>query len=140
MIRKGFTLIELVMVIVIIGVLAAAAIPKFINLQVEAKRAVCQSNVGAIRNALSNFYAKCNINVSAGGGCADGVPCNTTNCFPNATQLTAVGGAATTFSTSYFADGKLPLNNSITGTATDWSNANSYDPVTGVINMTYCCG
>lgn len=51
-------MIELIMVIVIIGILAAVAIPRFINLRVSAEQAACDSNVGALRSALSNYYAR----------------------------------------------------------------------------------
>lgn len=51
-------MIELIMVIVIIGILAAVAIPRFINLQTSAQQAACDANVGAIRAAISNFYAR----------------------------------------------------------------------------------
>lgn len=56
--KKGFTLIELVMVIVILGILAAIAIPKFISLAENARRASCQGSLGALRTAISAYYAQ----------------------------------------------------------------------------------
>lgn len=55
---RGFTLIELVIVIVILGILAASAAPKFINLQSDAKRSVVLGLKGALTSAFSMVHAK----------------------------------------------------------------------------------
>ena len=54
---KGFTLIELVMVIVVIGVLAAIAIPKFMDFSDDARVAAGKGDLEALRSAASNYYA-----------------------------------------------------------------------------------
>ena len=50
---KGFTLIELVVVITILGILAAFAIPRFANLEVEARIAAVQGLGGSVRSAAT---------------------------------------------------------------------------------------
>jgi len=54
--KKGFTLIELMIVVAIIGVLAAVAIPKFADLIRKAQEAACKGQLGAMRSALSIYY------------------------------------------------------------------------------------
>ncbi|PKN00445.1 MAG: hypothetical protein CVU78_01065 [Elusimicrobia bacterium HGW-Elusimicrobia-2] len=54
--KKGFTLIELMIVVAIIGVLAAVAIPKFADLIRKANEAACKGQLGAMRSALSIYY------------------------------------------------------------------------------------
>ena len=54
---SGFTLIELMIVVAIIGILAGMAIPKFADLIVKANEANTKGNLGAIRSALSIYYS-----------------------------------------------------------------------------------
>jgi MSHA pilin protein MshA len=56
--QKGFTLIELVVVIVILGILAATAAPKFIDLTGDARKSVMQGVQGSINSAVNLAHAK----------------------------------------------------------------------------------
>ncbi|MFH1772516.1 MAG: prepilin-type N-terminal cleavage/methylation domain-containing protein [Candidatus Omnitrophota bacterium] len=86
--KKSFTLIEIIMVIVIIGILAAIAIPRFISRRREAQNASAYGNLAAIRSAILMYYGRTALDEEA-WLCTTANPyrsTNTTNpCYPAST-------------------------------------------------------
>jgi type IV pilus assembly protein PilA len=63
--KSGFTLIELMIVVAIIGILAAIAIPNFLRFQLKAKSSEGKTNLAAIRTAEQSYYSEFGIYVSS---------------------------------------------------------------------------
>jgi len=113
--QAGFTMIELIVVIVILGVLAAVAMPKFVDVSSDAKAAALQGVAGAATSAMNVNYGARKVNTTKGfavtnctdastllqGGLPLGYSVTAAAIAPDATvscTLTqASGGATTTF-------------------------------------------
>ena len=96
-VQAGFTLIELVVVIVILGILAAVALPKFIDLTGDASKAAVQGVAGAISSASAINYGarKANVaNGSAVANCTDAAALLQGGALPTGYTITAATIAA----------------------------------------------
>lgn len=126
--KAGFTLVELMAVVVILAILAGVALPKFFNYQAQAKVASTKGTLGGVRAGIASFYADAAISgtpvyptlaeLTDGSVMQESLPENPYDASNDVSTATAAQQAARTVSGGqsgwkYFVDNVGPARSSV---------------------------
>ena len=127
-VQKGFTLIELMIVIAIIGILAAIAIPAYQNYVIRAQTTEGSSIIGSLETAFDECYANTGTATNCATNTAVGIPGSKTisGTYVQSAKLTSPGQITVTYNAN--------ANANITGKTVIWSAYKSPDG-----NITWLC-